>query len=118
MARLRVRVHLDAGGHVGPGRADLLAHIATHGSIAAAGRAMGMSYRRAWELVEALNDAFNAPLVQTAHGGARGGGASLTPLGEEVLQRYRAIVDAATQATTANLVALQALAPPPARKPD
>jgi molybdate transport system regulatory protein len=74
---------------MGPGRADLLAMIEETGSIAAASRRMGMSYRRAWSLVEAMNITFTAPLVETAKGGAGHGGARLTALGCELLGAYR-----------------------------
>ena len=76
---------------MGPGRADLLEHIRTLGSIAAAGRALGMSYKRAWDLVEATQDAFGTRLVDGSRGGEGGGGARLTPDGERVLALYRAI---------------------------
>lgn len=73
----------------GPGKADLLAAIEAEGSISAAGRAMGMSYKRAWSLVEEMNTAFAEPLVESARGGAHGGGASLTEAGRAVLADYR-----------------------------
>ncbi len=76
----------------GPGKADLLTAIRDHGSISAAGRAMGMSYRRAWALVEEMNAAFAAPLVSASRGGAGRGGAELTPDGEVVLDTYRRAV--------------------------
>lgn len=76
----------------GPGKADLLQAIAEEGSISAAGRRMGMSYKRAWSLVEEMNDAFEPPLVESARGGAHGGGASLTEAGRAVLADYRQLV--------------------------
>jgi molybdate transport system regulatory protein len=79
---------------LGPGKADLLTAIATHGSIAAAGRAMGMSYQRAWSLVDELNAMFREPLVSSSRGGSSRGGAALTEVGKLVLDRYRAIEDA------------------------
>lgn len=93
--KLRLRLTGAEGVIMGPGRADLLAQIAQTGSIAAAGRQMGMSYRRAWSLVGALNSRFTAPLVETTKGGAERGGAQLTPLGRELLAAYRAL-EAAT----------------------
>jgi molybdate transport system regulatory protein len=93
----------------GPGKGELLARIEETGSIAAAGRAMGMSYKRAWALVEEMNAAFRAPLVTSARGGAGGGGASLTEEGREVLAAYRSILrqmDAATAADVAQIAAL------------
>ncbi|MBR9862463.1 MAG: LysR family transcriptional regulator [Rhodobacteraceae bacterium] len=88
-ASLRLRVVFDDGVRVGPGKADLLGLIAEHGSIAAAGRAMKMSYKRAWMLVEEMNAAFKEPLVESSRGGSQGGGAHLTSTGREVLAAYR-----------------------------
>ncbi len=106
---LHVRVVLRGGDVVGPGRADLLEGIARHGSIAAAGREMGMSYRRAWTLVADIARCFGAPVVVTAPGGAQGGGATLTDLGEQVVALYRRIEAAANAATEREVVALEAL---------
>jgi len=77
---------------MGPGKADLLAEIDKTGSISAAGRSMGMSYRRAWMLVDVMNRCFAQPLVHTAKGGKDGGGATLTPLGRQVLNSYKQMV--------------------------
>lgn len=74
---------------MGPGKADLLDAIAAHGSISAAARAMGMSYRRAWLLVDTMNRCWREPLVATVPGSAHGGGARLTALGSEMLDNYR-----------------------------
>lgn len=74
---------------IGPGRVDLLELIESTGSLAAAGRAMKMSYKRAWTLVEELNRTFDVPLVELSRGGSGHGGAVLTPLGREVVERYR-----------------------------
>lgn len=95
-AQLRVQLRAMLGEEIalGPGKADLLQAIQNTGSISAAGRAMGMSYRRAWLLVDAMNRCFTGPLVDTAKGGSHGGGARLTPLGEQVLQLYRQMQDA------------------------
>ena len=87
----KIRILIGEVVAVGPGKADLLDAIGRTGSISAAGREMGMSYRRAWLLVDMLNSSFAKPLVATATGGQRGGGAQLTEFGAEVLQRYRAI---------------------------
>lgn len=100
---LHIRVITEGGVVFGWGRADLLSHIANTGSIAAAGRQMGMSYKRAWALVEALNHAFQSPLVEAAKGGAGGGGAHLTPLGLEMLAAYREIEIVAAEAGAAAL---------------
>ncbi len=85
----RLRVLLGAAIAIGPGKADLLDAIAANGSISAAAKRMGMSYRRAWLLVDTMNGCFQGPLVASVRGGAGGGGARLTPLGAEVLARYR-----------------------------
>jgi molybdate transport system regulatory protein len=86
-ARLRIVLEPDIA--IGPGKADLLEGIRQTGSIAGAGRAMGMSYKRAWYLVETMNRCFKSPLVEASKGGRAGGGARLTQLGQEVLERYR-----------------------------
>jgi molybdate transport system regulatory protein len=91
MSRIRVRVLADSTVAIGPGKADLLDAIAATGSISAAARQMRMSYRRAWILVDTMNTCFRKPLVDTSKGGAEGGGARLTPMGENVLARYRAL---------------------------
>lgn len=104
-----LRVVLSEKAYVGPGRADLLEGIARTGSISAAGKAMGMSYRRAWSLVQALNDGFGRPLVLSSRGGAAQGGATLTPLGQEVLDRYRAMESKAQAAIKDDVAALRAL---------
>lgn len=86
-----LRVTFSDDFYVGPGRADLLEGIAETGSIAAAGKRMGMSYKRAWSLVQALNDGWGSPLVETRRGGAGQGGANLTADGAMVLERYRSM---------------------------
>lgn len=86
---------------IGPGKAELLEAIAATGSISAAGRAMGLSYRRAWLLVETMNRAFAAPLVVAVKGGAKGGGTSLTAEGATVLAAFRAAETAALGAAAA-----------------
>jgi molybdate transport system regulatory protein len=101
--RLRLRVLLAPGLWLGPGKADLLEGIAETGSISAAGRQMGMSYKRAWGLVEGLNSMFAEPLVAASRGGAAHGGAGLTPLGAEVLALYRRMESASLAATGAEL---------------
>ena len=97
MTTLKLRILFD-GAMLGPGKAELLARIAETGSIAAAGRQMGMSYKRAWTLVEELNAAFVNPLVQSARGGPGGGGATLTATGAEVLRLYHEALNRATEA--------------------
>jgi molybdate transport system regulatory protein len=105
-ARLSLRIDLENGKRIGPGKIALLELVATHGSISAAGRALDMSYRRAWELIDELNGIFGAPVVETSTGGRHGGGAALTPLGRSVIDRYRAIERAAQQAAQAEINAL------------
>ena len=96
---------------IGPGKADLLEGIAETGSIAAAGRRMGMSYRRAWLLVDAMNKCFALPLVEAAKGGPKGGRAALTAAGMDVLKRFRSIEQKALSATRADRAALEKLLP-------
>jgi molybdate transport system regulatory protein len=88
---------------LGPGKAELVERIAATGSISAAARAMGMSYRRAWQLVEAVNQDFRARVVITAAGGARGGGARVTPFGERLVAEYRAMEEKASAAIAGDL---------------
>jgi molybdate transport system regulatory protein len=90
-ARLKIqaRLMLDDEIAFGPGKADLLIAIQSTGSISAAGKHLGMSYRRAWLLVDAMNRCFQQPLVETATGGTQGGGTRLTPLGLDVIARYQ-----------------------------
>ena len=107
---LRIFLRLWAGDQkFGPGKAELLERIGQDGSISAAGRAMGMSYKRAWGLVEQMNAMFAVPLVEPARGGAGGGGARLTPAGAEAARLFRALEAAAAQAGAAELAALQAM---------
>ncbi len=106
---LRLRVVFGPGRMLGPGKADLLELVRETGSISAAGRRMGMSYKRAWSLIEELNGMFRAPLVHSMRGGARGGGAQLTETGAEVLARYRALEQAAAAGARADVAALEAL---------
>ena len=88
-ARLTIRVDFGATGALGPGKVRLLELIGKEGSISAAGRAMDMSYRRAWLLVDSMNATFEQPLVTTRHGGRGGGQAVLTDLGRQVIEGYR-----------------------------
>lgn len=117
--RLRLRLYFDNGLMLGPGKADLLSGIAAHGSISAAGRAMGMSYKRAWSLVEEMNAAFREPLVASTRGGAQGGGAHLTDAGRKILSHYRNLVDEARSRGQADIAEITALlAPKPAGEGD
>ena len=106
---VRLRLVLGNGHALGPGKADLLEAIAASGSISAAGRAMRMSYKRAWQLVDDLNRSFKAALVETSKGGGQGGGARLTPAGDTVLAAYRALERKANLAGAAELRVLQRL---------
>ncbi|SLN34164.1 winged helix-turn-helix domain-containing protein [Roseisalinus antarcticus] len=107
--RLRLRIQFGGQAMLGPGKADLLGRIREAGSIAAAGRAMGMSYKRAWNLVEEMNRAFREPLVGRTRGGPSGGGAHLTEAGDRVLAHYRRLEESAARAGAADVAALQAL---------
>ena len=104
---LRIRIAFGDGGMIGPGKAELLERISQTGSIAAAGREMGMSYKRAWELVGTLNAMSRAPVVESTRGGPGGGGAVLTDVGREVLELYRTFEREAAEAGAARLAALQ-----------
>lgn len=108
-AAIHLRVTLAPGVALGPGKAELLAGIRETGSIAAAGRAMRMSYKRAWQLVEELNGSFREPLVEASKGGPGGGGARLTRTGEDVLSRYSRMREAAAKAVATDLAALRRL---------
>lgn len=111
MAELSIRIDFGPDRRLGPGKIKLLEQIAAHGSIAAGGRILGMSYRRAWELVEETNKIFQQPVVIPKSGGKKGGGAALTPLGLSLISRYRAIERAASAAAAAQLAALNAELP-------
>ena len=108
MPRLTLRIDFDQGHALGPGKIKLLELIGSHGSIAAAGRQMGMSYRRAWLLVDSVNRCFRQPVVASQAGGPHGGGASLTEFGRAVVQHYRAVESASQSAASADLAALSA----------
>lgn len=95
---VRLRIKLGPDIALGPGKAELLEGIAATGSIAAAGRRLNMSYKRAWLLVDTMNRCFAAPLVAAGKGGKAGGGAELTELGQEVLKRFQRMQAAAEKA--------------------
>ena len=101
--RPRLRILLGAAIAIGPGKADLLEAIDRCGSISAAARDLGMSYRRAWQLADVMNHSFRERVVEAGTGGKRGGGARLTPLGREVLARYRAMEDKATKSVAGEM---------------
>ncbi len=102
----RIRLVLSPEVAIGPGKVNLLEGIRETGSISAAGRRMGMSYKRAWMLVDTMNGDFSKPLVKAIKGGKAGGGAALTALGKDVLERYRRIEQATAQAAAGDLAAL------------
>jgi molybdate transport system regulatory protein len=110
--KLTIRFDLENGVRLGPGKAQLLELIAEHGSIRAAGAAMGMSYRRAWLLGDEINRMFREPAIFTRHGGKSGGGAGLTPFGEELLSRYRRMEEAAGKVMRGDTDWLTAMADP------
>jgi len=105
-----LRLDFAPGHAIGHGKVRLLEAVRDHGSISAAGRSMGMSYRRAWLLIDELNGLFEEPVVGTKHGGQHGGGAELTPFGHRVVQQYRSIEAKAYAAVAADLTALAAAA--------
>ncbi len=107
--RLSIRLDLVSGARIGPGKVAVLEEIARSGSISAAGRALRMSYRRTWELVEDLNRSLGTPVVETAAGGSGGGGAVLTRAGKTIVERYRAIEMDTALAARKHLLALNRL---------
>ena len=106
---LRARLIVNDQRAIGPGKADLLDQIARTGSISAAAKAMDMSYSRAWTLVDTMNRAFKAPLVEAATGGSRGGGAQVTAFGQRVLAQYRAMQTAIEACAAPRLADFQKL---------
>ena len=119
LGHLKIKAQLYCGDELamGPGKADLLEAIDREGSISAAGRAMGMSYRRSWLLVDGMNRCWREKLVETVAGGGHGRGASLTPMGRAVLTAYRALeaglADTASGEILATLDAMLRTAPLP-----
>jgi molybdate transport system regulatory protein len=104
---LSVRIDLDSEGRIGPGKIQLLENIQSCGSISAAGRAMEMSYKRAWDLVDEINRICRHPAVERQTGGKNGGGAVLTPFGMSLVARYRKIERDAASAVRKELLALR-----------
>jgi molybdate transport system regulatory protein len=105
VGRLSLRIDFPQG-RIGPGKIALLEAIDREGSISAAGRVLGMSYRRAWDLVDTLNKLLEEPVVAAAPGGYRGGGATLTDAGRRLVADYRAIERAAQRAAAPRMDAL------------
>ncbi|NEV76875.1 LysR family transcriptional regulator [Rhodopseudomonas sp. BR0C11] len=104
---LSIRIDFDPEGRIGPGKIELLERIEACGSIAAAGRTMAMSYKRAWDLVDEVNQICGQPAVARQTGGKNGGSASLTAFGKLLIERYRMIEHAATAAAKPHLVSLR-----------
>jgi molybdate transport system regulatory protein len=104
---LSLRIDLDDEGRIGPGKIRLLENIRQFGSISAAGRAMDMSYKRAWDLVDEINRMCRQPAVERQTGGKNGGGAALTPFGLSLVARYRKIERDAATAVRKELQALR-----------
>jgi molybdate transport system regulatory protein len=114
---IRPRIALGAACSLGPGKIDLLRAVAEGGSISAAARSLGLSYKRAWLLIDTLNRGFGRPVVDRSVGGRGGGGARLTPLGLALLRHYDAIEAACQHAAAAELAALRKLLPATRRPP-
>jgi molybdate transport system regulatory protein len=110
--RLSIRIDLENGDRIGPGKVALLEAIRATGSISAAARALGMSYRRAWLLVEEINQALREPAVAAETGGRRGGGAVVTPAGEQLVGLYRTIESHARSAASGEFRAIGRLVRP------
>jgi molybdate transport system regulatory protein len=106
LPNLSVRIDIDAGSRIGPGKIQLLENIDRLGSISAAGRAMDMSYKRAWDLVDEINRVCRQAAVERQTGGRNGGGAALTPFGASLVARYRKIERDAASAVRKELAAL------------
>lgn len=110
--KIKAQVLLGEAIAIGPGKADLLEAVERTGSIAAAGRTLGLSYRRTRDMIDTLNACWREPLVETAKGGSKGGGTKLTPAGVTVLQRYRALEAALARAAKRHGPELLALTGP------
>jgi molybdate transport system regulatory protein len=108
--RLSIRLDLPSGDRIGPGKIALLRAIQSTGSISAGARQIGMSYRRAWLLVEEINGAFQSPAVAAAAGGAQGGGAVVTAVGEQIIEIYQSIEATASTAAKGEFRAVSKLA--------
>ena len=107
--RPRLRILLGAAIAIGPGKADLLDAIDRAGSISAAARELGMSYRRAWQLADVMNRSFRQRVIEAGSGGRQGGGARLSPFGREVLARYRAMEAKAARSIAGDMRSFQRL---------
>lgn len=116
--RIRLGIDLREGGpKLGRGKVQLLLAIREHGSLSAAARSMGMSYRHAWILIDELNRSFEDPVIESTMGGPHGGGARLTPWGEELIDRFLAMQKAAEAALADHIRALESHAAEASRAP-
>jgi len=106
---LHLRLDFDSERSIGPGKVRLLELVQETGSISAAGRALDMSYRQAWLLIDELNGMFRSPLVEKKVGGGGGGGAEVTATGASVIRLYRDLQRRAHKATSADIRALSRL---------
>ncbi len=114
--RIFIRFDLESGPRIGPGKIALLEAIADTGSISGGARRMGMSYRKAWMLIDAFNNTFAEPVITTETGGEQGGGATLTGTGKEVLRLFREMEAKAVTVTETSRKAFEKLVKlPPAR---
>jgi len=107
---VRPRIYIENDINIGPGKIDLLRQIGVLRSISAAARSLGLPYKRAWSLIDTLNRGFGRPVVETAAGGKGGGGASLTPLGQQLIERYEALEARLNASADKELQALCSLA--------
>jgi molybdate transport system regulatory protein len=112
MTRLKLSVIFNSGVRIGPGKVELLRRVQDTGSISAAARAMKMSYKRAWLLIQSMNSLFREPVVSAATGGRKGGGASLTPFGLEVLACFERLEAGTRKSAVRDLKALERMATP------
>ena len=112
MPKLKLSIVFESGARIGPGKAALLESVRQTGSISAAARDMGMPYKRAWVLLDSMNQAFKEPVVEAVTGGSGGGGAILTAFGADVLDRYRRMLAAAEAAAAGDLAVLGSAALP------
>lgn len=106
---LKIRIEFDDENWLGPGKVELLERIEAHGSISAAGRSMGMSYKRAWDLVAEMNRIFGAQVATAKSGGRAGGGAELTELGHDLIAHYRGLERSSATAAAKHVAALERL---------
>ena len=104
--RFRLRINVGATVAIGPGKIALVEAIGATGSITAAAKSMGMSYRRAWLLTDELNRALGRPAVRSVIGGPRGGSSELTPVGVELIRRYRTVAATAAEACATDIAAI------------